>query len=221
MGPLPGPLDVVQGRQYRGHREAGYDEVRIGPVRIYRFLVRPAGDVGEPREGREHDAKAGLTFQGTASAHHGGAKHDDPGIDLLQLTIAQPPVFHSSRCKVFSHEVRPGGQPQYQVPGPGMSHGDGDAILVDVVVCEVSAAVQPGDIALKGSGPPQRLRPLGRLYPHHGCAVLGQVLGGQRADGDPAEVQHLESLQSQPGRHITPPSFSALSSSAARPSSSR
>ena len=187
--PLAGATAVVQRGQDRGHGEARDNEVGIGAVGVDRRAVGPAGDVGQPHKRREDGAEAGLPLHRPAPTHHGGAEHNQSGVDCLQFLEAQPPVLHGAGGEVLGHYVRPSRQPQHQLAGAGVSHIHGDAHLICVVAGEVGAAVDAGHAVAKGSRRAQSTGALGRLNPHHRRSMLAEVLGGHRPPRQPNRSQ--------------------------------
>ena len=148
--PLP-----VDGGKNRGNGELGANKIGVRTVGIHRAAVGPADDIGVTGQGRQHGAETGLRLHGAAAPQHGCAEQHNTRVHFAQLLVTQPPALQSARRKVLGDHVGPLRYSQDQLRRPGVTHVDGQAILVSVVVGEISGTVDTGLTAGKGSGPSQ------------------------------------------------------------------
>ena len=203
-------MPVVYRRNYRGQGQSSQEEIGERTIGRNRRPIGPAGQVNEAGEGAENVPEPRLAVVRATSAEHGCAEHDDVVLYLLQVLVSQVPPLHSSRGEILCYHVCPFDKSFSYVPGLGVRHVQGDAILVSIVVGEIAASFHTGDVIFVGPCHPKRLYMAPGLHTYYRSPVIGQIPGSQRPDAYPAEVEHLQALEGPDSRFVIHYYHSAL-----------
>ncbi|MEO6397526.1 MAG: hypothetical protein ABIP13_03565 [Tepidiformaceae bacterium] len=133
-------------------------------------------------------------------ATEAGAEHHEVRPLGGERLVAEPEAIEHSGNKAFDEHVGPGDHPFGELATFGEGQIEGQAPFGTVEVGEELRAVQPGFAVLKRGAKTEHIRARGAFDVDHGCAVVGEGFGDDRADAHPREIRHLKALEGAAAR---------------------
>ena len=120
------------------------------------------------------------------------------------MLVVEFPLAQRLGREALGHDIGPRQQLQHQLACLRLAEIERDAPLRGVEAGEELAGVDARLGVLPGRRQAQHVEPRERLDPDYVGAVVGQVLGRDRPDSDPGEVEHVDSLKRVTSHLVTP-----------------
>ena len=173
-------LVVAVGAQ-GGHRGEGRHHAAGVVHGVAQFHGRPvgvAGQVAQSTQGSEHGRVSGVARLGAGLPVGRQGHHDDVGLDLAELRVAQAEAVHHAGPEVLQHHVGDAHQVVGQFQGPRLLEVEGDGALAGVDLLKGRRG-----FAVHGVRPPRDVQSRGRLDLDHIGAQRGQDHAGKGTRG--------------------------------------
>src|SRR5437764_1120713 len=111
------------------------------------------------------------------------------------MIVVELPVAHRLGREALRHDVRPWQQAQHQLARLRLAKVQGNAALGGVVAGEELAAVDARLTVLPRRPDAQHVEPRRRLDADDVRAVIGEILGSNRTNADPGEIENVNAFE--------------------------